>query len=799
MVGEGGNLSVTNEITFGFRGSIAATQGATLAVRRLAFDPDGEQIKVGGHASKVGGTVLMEFDPASTARVYNVFVYDNNNLELDGGTVIEAVSPLTQTSPRVEVRAGSRLRVLDAKLNVPELYLNVAGGEYLQEAGEASFRFAHGTVSAATSASPELPVRITLNGGSLTFVESPMYNNSNVRSTHAVVNGGHLRVGQVNFSKSHRRDEELTHLFELNGGVLEADEISYQGGLSAVEPTVLRFNGGTLKVAQSSTATNNFISINGVNLLSVYLGLGGFVCDTAGLDAVIHQPLLADPLLLNAQDGGLRKLGAGCLTLTQPLAVTGPITVEQGCLRLAEVWYSGTEITVEAGGTLELNSGGITNAAIHVAAGGTLRLTGVPLETFELPNGSFEDYATGQLSVSVKHKYEPIGTGWTFSGSNSSGIQSNGSGFSGDASYYTTNGSVTAFIKQGTIQREFMVEHSGTYLLAFEQATRNGYSSWQREVDVKIDGVVVHRIEHAEVLHGFIPEEVAVFLTAGTHTLEFVGSTATDGNATVLIDAVRLIGRNAVHFDNEVSEAHFADVAEEFWLTVTNSSFEVYGANTFASSTHNYAPAETGWSFSGNNTSGIQTNGSAFSPDLAYHTTNGGVTALIREGWIQTTIKVEQDGLHLLAFEQATRNGYSSWAREVEVRVDDQTVYTITHGGVYHSFLPVQVPLMLTRGEHTLSFVGLPSSVENSAATVLIDAITLKRPRTIRPEGVSALHLETGATVILENANSIYLENIFVDDVRLTGALRAGLSGGAIVLGDGRILTKGGGTHLMVR
>ncbi|MFA6633551.1 MAG: hypothetical protein WCU90_14710, partial [Kiritimatiellia bacterium] len=142
------------------------------------------------------------------------------NLLLSGGTAIVQPVPLTNASPRVEVRAGSRLRVADAVLNVPGLYLNVAGGEYLQEAGEAVFRFAHGTTNAPNDASPLAPVGIVLNGGSLAFAESPMFSLSNVRSTRTVINGGHLRAGQVNFSKSHRRDERLTHLLELNGGVL---------------------------------------------------------------------------------------------------------------------------------------------------------------------------------------------------------------------------------------------------------------------------------------------------------------------------------------------------------------------------------------------------------------------------------------------------------------------------------------------------------------------------------------------------------------------------------------------------
>lgn len=443
LVGEDSHSTVSNLVTVGLRGSVAAAQGGTLELQCLAFNTGCEQIKVGGHTSSGTSAVRLALDPATTTKVFNVFVYDRNNLELNGGTVIEQIDSLPD-NPRVEVRYGSRLRVADAVLNVPGLYLNVAGGEHLQEAGEATFRFAHGTASPPNDVAPLEPVGIVLNGGALTFAESPMFTPNTVRSTRTIINGGHLRAGRVNLSKSQRRDEQLTHLLELHGGVLEADEIRYDGGIFAVEPAILRLNGGTLKVAQTSTATNDFISINRVNLLSIYLGSGGFVCDTAGMNASIHQSLEADPLLGAIPDGGLRKLGEGCLTLTQPLVSSGPVTVEQGTLRLAQAWFAGKTIEVQDGGTLELGGGGISNAAIHVAAGGTLRLTEAAPEA-EIINGSFEVY--NPPTITKSYRYQPTGTGWSFS--SNCGIQANDSGFSSHPDYHTTNGTITAFVKGG--------------------------------------------------------------------------------------------------------------------------------------------------------------------------------------------------------------------------------------------------------------------------------------------------------------------------------------------------------------
>jgi len=84
-------------------------------------------------------------------------------------------------------------------------------------------------------------------------------------------------------------------------------------------------------------------------------------------------------------------------------------------------------------------------------------------------------------------------------------------------------------------------------------------------------------------------------------------------------------------------------------------------------------------------------------------------------------------------------------------------------------------------------------------AAVLIDAVRMKRNNVVRPEPLSSLYLSSGSTVILNNTIPHYLEYIYVDGIRLNGALRAGQSGGATVLGTGRILTAGGGTVIMLR
>jgi autotransporter-associated beta strand protein len=796
LVGDAGTYTVTNAVTFGLDGSVCAVTNGVLTLTDIAFAPGYEQIKVGG--GKTDGTVKLTLDPVSPARVFNIFVYDRNDLILDGGTVVRQTDPLPGGTTRVEVRAGCQLNVRDADIQLPDIaYLHLSGGEYWQEGGQALFPYVYAVTNWPNSSQPEQPARLVVDGGTLTFTAATLFYTNNRRGTEMIVNGGTLKAKSLNLSKSVQQ-VTVSHAVELNGGVLEVEGISYNGGESAVEPATVRLNGGTLRVADTSAATNDFITASGLNLLSVYLGAGGFVCDTAGKETTILQPLQPDPGLGEAPDGGLVKRGAGCLTLVPRLISTGPVTVEEGTLRLADAWLSGENIQVQAGATLELYGGGISNASVSVAAGGTLRLAQAAEEGV-VPNGSFETYAAGTFTSSVKHKYNPSGTGWTYLPTTACGIQTNGSGFSSDPAYYTTNGGVTAFVKEGTIQTGFTVERDGTYRLAFEQATRNGYSSWARNVDVRIDGVTVYTVRHNGVLHGFLPVEVQVLLNAGAHTLEFVGrySAYENANATVLIDAVTLTGSAPVRFDAEAAGGTFGEVEEETTIEVPNGSFETYEASTFLSVMHKYEPSGTGWTFSP--TCGIQTNGSGFSSDPAYYTTNGGVTAFVKEGMIQTGFTVPRDSAYVLSFEQATRNGYSSWGRNVEVRIDGETVYTIQHNGELHGFWPVGIPVQLQAGTHTLSFVGLYAAYENASAAVLIDAIRLTRNNVVRPQIDSVLNLSSGATVILDNTTSLYLEYIYVDGIRLRGALRTGQSGGATVLGTGRVTTVAGGTVVLVK
>ena len=62
--------------------------------------------------------------------------------------------------------------------------------------------------------------------------------------------------------------------------------------------------------------------------------LGGAIIDTTGFDVTANQPLVHPAALGATVDGGLRKNGAGTLTLLSANSYTGPTIVNGGVLQL---------------------------------------------------------------------------------------------------------------------------------------------------------------------------------------------------------------------------------------------------------------------------------------------------------------------------------------------------------------------------------------------------------------------------------------------------------------------------------
>lgn len=154
-----------------------------------------------------------------------------------------------------------------------------------------------------------------------------------------------------------------TYAYWLNGGTLTVPTITSVSGNSQ-----FYFNGGTLQAASTNTA---FMS----GLTAANVSTNGAIIDSASCPVTITQPLVHDPALGAAADGGLTSqssYGTGALTLAGTNTYTGPTVVNSGTL-LVSGSIAGSGVTVN-GGTL--GGTGTINSAVTIS-GGTLTPAGV--------------------------------------------------------------------------------------------------------------------------------------------------------------------------------------------------------------------------------------------------------------------------------------------------------------------------------------------------------------------------------------------------------------------------------------
>ena len=115
-----------------------------------------------------------------------------------------------------------------------------------------------------------------------------------------------------------------TTTLNLNGGAIACNNVTSRGTVSG-HTQILNFNGGTLRAKASS---NPFIT----SLTAAYVKSGGAIIDSAGFGDQIPQPLLHDPGLGAALDGGLTKTGANWVRLSGVNTYNGGTTIKEGAL-----------------------------------------------------------------------------------------------------------------------------------------------------------------------------------------------------------------------------------------------------------------------------------------------------------------------------------------------------------------------------------------------------------------------------------------------------------------------------------
>ena len=212
--------------------------------------------------------------------------------------------------------------------------------------------------------------RLVMNGGTLAFGGDAAfaYLSTGLTNQGALdLNGGLMAVtGTVDFA-SYNGDKVTLRLNP--GATFRANAIKQT---ATTAETAFYGNGGTFqpicKTAAGQTLNAAF---------SLYSSTNGLVVDTSatlnGAAYTIAQPVLHDPALDAAADGGLVKRGAGLLTLTGANTYTGGTVVEGGILALSGTGTlgTGTGLAVADGAICDL--GGTAQAVGEVTASGLVR------------------------------------------------------------------------------------------------------------------------------------------------------------------------------------------------------------------------------------------------------------------------------------------------------------------------------------------------------------------------------------------------------------------------------------------
>lgn len=277
--------------------------------------------------SRINPAGTSEIDFSGTTRLTNVSVYasDTAIARFTGGTHIFAA---TNGNFALNIQSSAQVIVDNGSVTTPWANIGFGGS------GDAS---------------------LTINGGSLTVY--PGFTNSSITI------GGNVSSG--------------TSSLNLNGGVLTVPKINdADSGITISGNNVINFNGGRL-VCASTNVIPRTGGYNGANPISLLVGNGGAVIDTAGYDNTIVLGLQTNGT------GGLTKLGAGTLTLTNVNTYGGPTLVKGGNLALT-------------------GSGSLVSSLISVTNGATFDVSG--LASFVLGSGqtlSNSAASTGGLKGSI--------------------------------------------------------------------------------------------------------------------------------------------------------------------------------------------------------------------------------------------------------------------------------------------------------------------------------------------------------------------------------------------------------------
>ncbi len=155
-----------------------------------------------------------------------------------------------------------------------------------------------------------------------------------------------------------------------------------------------------------------------------------------------------------------------------------------------------------------------------ISAGGTIS------------DGSFEQ----SVLAAKAYQIAPSGAAWQFSGN--AGVSANNSAFTA-GNPNAPDGTQVAFIKDTASMSQSVEMAAGVYNLSFMAAQRAQYQSQAQSIEVLVDGALVGTATPAGTTYGLY-QTSNFTVTAGLHTVEFVGLSPPSTDSTAFIDEVQL-------------------------------------------------------------------------------------------------------------------------------------------------------------------------------------------------------------------------------------------------------------------
>jgi hypothetical protein len=306
------------------------------------------------------------------------------------------------------------------------------------------------------------------------------------------------------------------------------------------------------------------------------------------------------------------------------------------------------------------------------------------------------DFAQPNMGTGLSaYVYNPSGVLWTYS--SLSGVAGNGSAFTA-GNPNAPVGTQVAFLQEtGTINQAVNFS-AGTYTISFEAAQRANNS---QTIEVEVDGSVMGTITPSSTSYASYTTN-AFTVSAGTHTVAFVGLDPRGGDNTAFIDAASI----------QTASPPPPPPANQF----SDPGFETPSVGTGLSA-YAYNPGGAPWTYSSQ--SGVAGNGSAFTAG------NPNAPQGTQVAFIQTTGSVSQAvnfsaGTYAISFEAAQRANGNASSQTIEVEVDGTVEGTFTPGSTSYTAFTTNT-FTVTAGtaafsKHTVAFVGLdPNGGDNTA------------------------------------------------------------------------------------